>query len=284
MFKQFVNEGIGLRSSYAEISDNGANSKRCYLRHLLAAENYMKTKNKSLDNEIIPIKEIKDYAKDLGNTVSNNTIATKISAIRSYYRWKFQKGMINTIPDIARPKFIREQRKPRNFNIKTYFDLVKQETTTVQIRTGAMLSLIIYSKLKINETLHLKFEELDLKQKLIVFKNKTVDISDAYDHIMKYLTIRGKQKGILFISTFDNDIVSSRQFRRLLSGQFNKYFGQPYDFRDIIVTANASLKNKLHMLPATSIQNKGEDQNNYISNYHWQRIQKNTVESPAARG
>lgn len=128
----------------------------------------------------------------------NRSIARKIAALASFFKWAKLSGFItvNPMDRIKRPRF--EKKLPHFFSEEEMLVLLRVPDTDDKfgLRNRAILELIYSSGLRLIEVCRLKTSELDLKQGLVrVFgkgsKTRIVPVGKpALDAIRNYLCVR----------------------------------------------------------------------------------------------
>jgi len=175
---------------------------------------------------------IREYIGGLFNKCSRGTIARKLSALKSFFRYLELRGLClkNPAVNISTPKL--EKRIPVYLSIDEIFALLNQpkSDTELGLRDLAIMELLYSSGIRVSELVFLNVEKLDLESRLVKVlgkgeKERIIPFGRrAYAVIKDYLRntekIRKKkgydlQKGPLFLN-YRGERLSSRSVNRII--------------------------------------------------------------------
>jgi len=126
------------------------------------------------DIDIIDYKLIRSYLGELFDTSRRTTIARKLSALKSFFRFLEFRGYSPSNPasEIATPK--QERHIPTYIPIDDMFAMLeKPDREKISgLRDVAILELLYSSGLRVSELVNLNLEHLDLKARLVRVSGK----------------------------------------------------------------------------------------------------------------
>ncbi|MCL0053061.1 tyrosine recombinase XerC, partial [Dehalococcoidales bacterium] len=149
--------------NYLEVERNASPyTVRNYRNDLLHFFDFLRGKGigslKEVDKHVL-----RDYLSSLiGQGLVKASIARKLSAIRSFYRYLLREGMVVTSPIISSPKL--DRRLPPFLTIEEMERLLKTPdlSTPIGHRDRALLELLYASGLRVSELVKLNLEQVNL--------------------------------------------------------------------------------------------------------------------------
>jgi len=129
---------------------------------------------KTSDINLIDYKLIRSYLADRFDTSRRTTMARKLSALKSFFRFLELRGFcsINPASEIATPK--QEKYIPTYLPIDEMFALLEKpdREKLSGMRDGSILELLYSSGLRVSELVNLNVEHLDHKARLVRVSGK----------------------------------------------------------------------------------------------------------------
>jgi integrase/recombinase XerC len=191
-----------------------------------------KLQGKPSDIALIDYKLIRAYLADRFDTSRRTTMARKLSAIKSFFRFLELRGFcsINPASEIATPK--QEKHIPTYLPIDEMFALLEKpdKEKVSGMRDVSILELLYSSGLRVSELVNLNVEHLDCKTRLVRVsgkggKDRVLPVGrKALAAIVAYLeqTVRqrkrcgySKNQGPLFLN-YRGSRLSSRSVHKLV--------------------------------------------------------------------
>ena len=145
---------------------------------------------------------VRDFLSHLhqGGNQKSSSIARKLSALRSFFRYLHREGKIQTNPAklVNTPRL--PQKTPRFLSSSQVDALLQLPDTEIPrgIRDRAMMELLYASGLRVSELVQLNLEDLSLDQRLVKVRGKgkkerLVPFGEkAYESLKSYLPVRGR--------------------------------------------------------------------------------------------
>ena len=144
---------------------------------------------------------VRDFLSHLHQGGNQKTsIARKLSALRSFFRYLHREGKIQTNPAklVKTPRL--PQKTPRFLSSSQVDALLQLPDTEIPrgIRDRAMIELLYASGLRVSELVQLNLEDLSLDQRLVKVRGKgkkerLVPFGEkAYESLKSYLPVRGR--------------------------------------------------------------------------------------------
>ena len=184
----------------------------------------------------ITVRDFLSHLHQRGNQKSS--IARKLSALRSFFRYLHREGKIQKNPAklVNTPRL--PQKTPRFLSFGQVDTLLQLPDTDNArgIRDRAMMELLYASGLRVSELVQLNFEDLSLDQKLIKVRGKgkkerLVPFGEkAYESLKSYLPVRGsllqhrgnlEELSALFLNLWGGRL-TARSFQRNLDQYVQK--------------------------------------------------------------
>ncbi|MHC4981771.1 MAG: tyrosine recombinase XerC [Planctomycetota bacterium] len=204
---------------------------------------------------------------------TKSTVARKLAALRSFYKYLVRTGLIDASPVsvIRTPR--QEKRLPKYLDIKQVESLLAAPDTNtfVGMRDRAILETIYSAGLRISELVSLNIEDLDefagairvrgkgKKERVVPLGSKAVGATRAYLE-KRFAAGKGEKRGALFVNKYGKRL-SGRSVRRNLD-KYGKTAGidttvSPHALRHSFAThmlnAGADLRSVQEMLGHASL-------------------------------
>ena len=148
---------------------------RAYQTNLSSLSEFLTEKNSSLQSATLMMLRAWLSRERLGGSkrrkqpLAPATMARKVAAVRSFYRWMLREKRIDTSPAsrLQSPKVPRKT--PRFLDIPEAAMVVEQpmQTGWFLVRNRCMLELIYASGLRVSEAMGLDISDLDLRNRLV---------------------------------------------------------------------------------------------------------------------
>lgn len=166
-----------------------------FIDYLMAGRSERTIRLEQLDH--ITVRDFLSHLHQKGN--QKTSIARKLSALRSFFRYLHREGKIQKNPAklVSTPRL--PQKTPRFLStgqVETLLQLPDTESAR-GIRDHAMLELLYASGVRVSELVQLNLEDLSLDQRLIKVRGKgkkerLVPFGQkAYESLKSYLPVRG---------------------------------------------------------------------------------------------
>ncbi len=179
--------------------------------------------------------DIKAYIKKLSlNGYSNSSINRKISALKSFDKWLYEKGIIENLK-VENVKYLKISKNLPEVLSSTYMNKIIDEmdtSTNEGIRDKAIIELLYSSGLRVSELVNLNIEDINKNLTLKVVgkgrKERLVPLNNkAYKSINKWKKyardhIANKDEHSLFVGNKGSRI-NQRQIRRIVSKKMGTY-------------------------------------------------------------
>ena len=214
---------------------------KSYSRDLLEFSNYLSGghKNERVDPALIDHISIRDFLTHLhqkGN--SKRSIARKLAAVRSFFKFLFKEGRISSNPArlVRTPRL--SQKQPRFLSVSEVEQILKLPDTITDLgtRDRAMLELLYGSGLRVSELVQMNVEDIFLCDRLIKVygkgkKERLIPFGRKAEHALRnYLPRRGallrrrkttREPNALFLNVRGSRL-SARSVQRNLNGYIRK--------------------------------------------------------------
>lgn len=191
--------------SYIETEKNlSQNTVEAYRRDLTQFEAFV-SREKGNDFPVGRIDHIllRRYLAELGKSNCKNSIGRKLAAIRSFFRYLFKQGEIESNPAelVSTPK--KEQKLPFHLNIDQAITLVEapKDDDRDHLRDKAVMELLYSSGLRVSELTSLNIEDINLSGMIVRVtgkgnKERIVPVgSKAAAAVSEYINSRGELGG-----------------------------------------------------------------------------------------
>ena len=163
---------------------------------------------------------IKGYLMDLYNrSLSRNSVARKLSSLRSFYKYLFNNELVKTNPFkyVKTPK--KEKRLPKyitNDDISTIFN-IPDITSPIGERNRLILELLYGTGIRVSELCNIKLKDIDLnnktirilgkgsKERIVFYGDVCAEILELYMSDGRNLLLNKKNNDYLIIGAYKND-------------------------------------------------------------------------------
>ncbi len=152
MIEQFVTTGFGS-------SKPALNSQKSYRNHITQFEIFLKARQKTAGDGTVTDQDILDYTEQLHSKYQPNTVAARMGAIKSYFRW-LQKQGLTCHPTIRSQKITLPIHKELDSSaLKVVLEQLTGDNLATK-RDLAGFSLVIYCGFTTSEVVALNVENL----------------------------------------------------------------------------------------------------------------------------
>ena len=202
---------------------------RAYAADLRMFEEFLRGRRQSISEATV--RDVRGFMATLRTRgLSRSTIARKVSAVRSLYRYLFREGITQTNPMMVLRTPRREQRLPRFLTVSEMERLLSAPDTTAWAgaRDRAMLETLYGGGLRVSELVGLEHEDLDLRRGLAHLRGKgkkerlaplgrcAVQALRRYCNLKKATNLPRKDPSAVFINAVDGRRLTTRSVRRIL--------------------------------------------------------------------
>lgn len=169
--------------------------------------------------------DLKNFLKKLSNKFNPKTVSRKLNAIKSFYRFLLKEGIIkeDVSTPIPHPKF--ENKTPRILSKLEYRAL--RDACRQDLRTAAMVEILLQTGLRISELANLKIE--DIKEKSLYIRpfesheGREIPLNKAAKTALNnYLAVRPKTSEQTVFVTKNNRPLLVRNIRAIIDRYFKK--------------------------------------------------------------
>lgn len=211
-------------------NDPSSSSQRNYLHHIRHFERFLNTRNKTAHEGNVTDEDIREYIDQLKLTFRKNTIAVRVSAIKSYFKWLIREGFVSTMPFIRSQRVEKVQHKKIDFPVLQSIIREVKGDSLGQKRDLAMLSLIIIG-FKTEEIVAINRDDIDFIENTILingerksFKLVAKEVAAYSDALTRRVSFSTDTQP--FFLNRSGSRISGRSMRRrihrcLPRGQFN---------------------------------------------------------------
>ncbi|MHA2279955.1 MAG: tyrosine-type recombinase/integrase [Promethearchaeota archaeon] len=219
VLEEFVTTGISWKKPVAE------NSRKNYRNHLLQFERFLDNRGKNVTDGTVDEKDIADYIEHMQKQgFQPNTLAVKVAAVNSYFKWLEHKGSIVHRPKIK--SMSHQTGQHQKIDDKVLEQVFEAVDTSGQsgARDVAMLSLIAFCGFKTEEVVALNISNIDLLNSriktakgmhFIGYANSVVDRLTHYQDLRNELKPDPNPEDPFFLNKYGQRI-SGRSLRRHL--------------------------------------------------------------------
>ena len=140
-------------------------TSQTYLRDLLALHAFVRAQAAPLDAAQLDLRLLRAYLASLLPRAAPATIARKIAALRSFYRYLNRQGALPHNPAAALRLPKRPRKLPRSLSTEDAANLVEQSgspSSLLLVRDRALLELLYGDGLRVGELASLTLERVDL--------------------------------------------------------------------------------------------------------------------------
>jgi len=224
--KEFINTFLDYLSVERGLADNTIFSYRDDLNSYLGfiAENHIDTLSKTTKNNIT---DFMLFQKNKG--ISANSIARRLAAIKSFYRFLVRERILNIDPTslIETPKLWK--RIPEALSVSEVEVLLNQPDTrdTQGVRDRAILETLYACGLRVSEAVNLRLDNVNLeigflrcigkgnKERVIPLGQKAIQSIKRYLEVSRLKLLGKKESEFLFVSRLGKKI-SRQSFWKLI--------------------------------------------------------------------
>lgn len=168
------------------------NTVKNYEIDIIEFFNYLDKKQK--DYKTIDYDFIKDYLVELYNrNLSRNSVARKISSLRSFYKYLYNNGIVlnNPFKYVITPK--KEKRLPRYLGVQELETLFNTplKTTSLGQRDSVILEVLYASGIRVSELVNIKLSDInfDKKEIKILGKGKKERLVEFGDYCLEAINL-----------------------------------------------------------------------------------------------
>jgi len=158
-----------------------------------------------------------------GEGYSQQSLDSKSSAINNFAFFLNKKSLCpETIPSVSPKESLKKDMNKPNILSKEEVTKLKQ-ITQKDIRSSAVINLLLHSGIKVGEIIDLKVNEFQLKGNVgkISLPGREIEItSEALHALLKYLAIRPKKDNRIFFISLNGKPLNIRNLRRQISRYF----------------------------------------------------------------
>lgn len=231
VIEKFITTGFGWKKP-------APNSQKNYRNHVSQFEAFLKDRNKAASDGTVTDQDISDYLEHLKAKYQQNTVAVKIAAIKSYFKWLKKEGELTHHPEIRSQRGVKVDHKELKASdldaiVKTITgeDLYKQ-------RDLALFSLIVHCGFKTSETVAINVEDVDFEIGMITVGREKRSFRAAFAEMAAYKTGKfqvnfvGRQSSWIAEGSDEKEPfflnkhslrISTRSVRRRLLGKSTSY-------------------------------------------------------------
>lgn len=232
--EQFVATGFGWGTS-------SPNSQKSYRNHISRFEAFLKKRNKTAPDGTVTDQDILDYVEHLKSKYRQNTIATRIAAIKSYFKWLGKQGLTHQ-PVIRSQRHVKPEHKlMNNTDLKGVMTRMQGDTLNKQ-RDLVMFSLIACCGFKTEEVVAINTEDVDFENVKITINKEKRSFCASLTEMEAYMI--AKLQNAFF---WDNSVIEDgnekepfflnknhlRLGGRSLRRQLTKHMGEEHNIRDL---------------------------------------------------
>lgn len=179
VIEKFVTTGFGRKNP-------APNSQKNYRNHISQFEGFLKDRNKAASDGTVTDQDVSDYLEYLKAKYQQNTVAVKIAAVKSYFKWLKKEGALTHYPEIRSQRGVKVDHKELKASdldaiVKTITgtDLYKQ-------RDLATFSLIVYCGFKTSEVVATNVEDVAFDTGIITIGEGSRPFRAAFAEMAAY--------------------------------------------------------------------------------------------------
>jgi len=202
---------------------------RSYAADLLAFEDFLQSRRKALTE--VGVRDLRSFLARLRTSgLAKNTVARKVSSVRSLYKFLQREGYIDNNPVLALRTSVREKKLPKFFTQNEIEKLMSvfNASDWAQARDRAMLEMLYGGGLRISELLGLNDSDLQPGSAVVVVegkgkKERLAPIGTcALKATEEYIQLRDAQKKratgetAVFINARNGKRITGRSVRRIM--------------------------------------------------------------------
>ena len=175
------------------------NTVTSYLRDLKQYQLFLEKYHKIYKPKYIEKKHIEGYLKSMSKKLSSNTIARKLTSIKSFHHFLLIENEVDydIAKDFGSPKI--KKSLPKVLSVDEVISILEQvdKQTDLGLRNKALLELIYGSGLRVSELLDIKVEDIHLNQSYVIVhgkgdKERMVPISDISNIALRKYIVKSR--------------------------------------------------------------------------------------------
>jgi len=206
-----------------------AHTLRSYASDLLGFEDFLHQRNKVLENA--QVRDVRSYLARLRTSgLARSSIARKVSAVRSLYKFLQTEGHIDKNPVSSMRAPVQDEKLPKFFTVEEIEKLLSifSDSDWMQARDKAMIEVLYGGGLRVSELVALNDNDFEPGSSLVVVegkgkKERLVPVGrHAVSAISIYIDLRDKaqkradgEQG-LFVNARNGKRITTRSVRRIL--------------------------------------------------------------------
>lgn len=174
-------------------------SVEAYMRDVTELKNFLGSEEHL--EQRLTVSDIRNFVYNLYKKNSPTSICRKVSSLRILGKFMLREGLLKTniFEEIPLPK--TPKHLPNFLTVDEAFDLIEgiESVDYISARHRAIFDLLYSEGLRVSELTHLKFDQLDLKERLIKVlgkgkKERIIPLGErALESLKKYLEEREKK-------------------------------------------------------------------------------------------
>lgn len=232
VIEKFVTTGFGWKSP-------ALNSQKNYRNHILQFEAFLKDRNKAASDGTVTDQDISDYIEHLKAKYRQNSVAVKMAAVKSYFKWLKKEGALTSHPQIQSQRGVRVDHKELKAPDLEAVAKTMAGTNLYNQRDLAMFSLIVYCGFKTSEVVATNVEDVDFETGMITVEKEKRPFRAAFKEMRAYSTgklqanfVAGRQSAWIpensdekepFFLNKHSSRISTRSVRRRLLGKLSQH-------------------------------------------------------------
>lgn len=206
-------------------------SQKNYRNHVTQFEAFLKGINKSASDGNVTDQDILDFLEYIKSKYHPNSVTSKMTVVKSYFRWLVKEGILASLPRIqSQPKIKAQHKELCSSDLDIMIKNMEGDKLNKQ-RDLAMFSLIVYCGFKTKEVVTMNVEDTNLiTAKMTLTKNHRYTIgirTETYSFLAALPEVRAyanakKQNNIYWtplFSTNDKEPFFLNKHRLRISGR-----------------------------------------------------------------
>lgn len=178
---------------------------------------------KKLDFTNLKIDDARNYLKYLDNLkYSNQTIAHSLSTLRSFYKYLYAKGLVNTnyFKLLKNPK--KEKKLPNYLQMDEFLTIIRSvdKATPLGIRNALIVELLYATGLRVSELINIKLKDINKlemqikvlgkgnKERIVYYGEYAKECLDTYLKESRDILLNKKNSEYLFINNNGGNLTS----------------------------------------------------------------------------
>ena len=241
--EKFVKDGFGWTIP-------SPNSSKNYLNHIRQFERFLSQRGKRADDGSVSTEDIQDYIDHMKSKFRQNSVATKMAAVSSYFKWLKKEGVITHYPTIKSQPRIPIQHKIIPHFAMDKLTKLKEAKAPRKIRDAAMIALITRCGYRSESVVTINLGDVDCETRKIGWS----PAPRAFPEIANYYNLRvamGRELVTMespFFLNKHNKRISSRSMRRHIQKIISDTTGMDhFTMRDLQYTAQQTEMDRFAM-------------------------------------